>query len=124
VFISWDEDYAFWGPEFPITMRHDDNVLMSKAMQIGELRDHYFSVLAEAIAAADEPTGPDQTGWLEFEVRRQLDLINQALREDPSKPYSFDEHERERSAMIIFSRERTRSVYSQLQTQTAARPRP
>ena len=123
VFIAWDEDYAFGGPEFPITLRHDENVLMSRAMQVGELRDHYYSVLAEAAAAADEPTGPDGMGWLEFEVRRQLDLITDALREDPSKPYSFDEHERERAALIIFSRDRTRSVHSQLQA-SPARLRP
>jgi spore coat protein CotH len=119
VFIAWDEDYAFWGPEFPITLRHDENVLMSKAMQVAELRDHYFSVLAEASAAADEPTDTEGMRWLEFEVRRQLDLINEALREDPSKPYSFDEHERERAALIIFSRDRTRSVHSQFSTLTA-----
>jgi spore coat protein CotH len=114
VFISWDEDNSFFGSEFPIRMRHEDNVLMSKAMQVAELRDQYNSVLAEAMRIADEPTGPDAIGWFEYEVRRQLDLIDAAMREDPSKPYSYDEHVSSRTGLIIFSRERTRSVDSQL----------
>jgi spore coat protein CotH len=119
VFISWDEDNAFFGPEFPITMRHEDNVLMSKAMQVRELHDEYNNVLAEAARLADEPTGPDGMAWLEFEVRRQLDLISDAMREDPSKPYTFDQHLADRNFMILFSRERTRNVNSQLRPGTA-----
>ena len=38
VFIAWDEDNAFWGPEYPIDMRQQDNVLTRKAMQVPELR--------------------------------------------------------------------------------------
>ena len=59
VFIAWDEDNAFWGPSSRSTMRHEDNVLMRKAMQIPELRDAYYNGLADAMRLADEPTGPD-----------------------------------------------------------------
>jgi hypothetical protein len=59
---------------------------------------------------------------LEFEVRRQLDLINQAMREDPSRSYSFEEHEASRNLMILFSRERTRSVQSQMSAAPLRRP--
>ena len=114
-FIAWDEDNSFFGSEFPITTRHEDNILMSKAMQVSELRDQYYSVMAEASRIADEPTGPDGLGWLEFEVRRQLDLISDAMRDDPSKPYTFDEHVTSRTGLIIFSRDRTRNVHAQMQ---------
>ena len=93
VFIAWDEDNAFWGPEYPIDFRLQDNVLIRKAMQVPELRDTYYNVLGEAMRLADEPTGPDGLAWLEFEIRRQRDMIADAMREDPSRPYTFDEHE-------------------------------
>lgn len=121
VLIAWDEDTAFWGPEFPIDMRHGENVLMRKMMEVPELRDYYDQVLIQAMASADEPTGPEGLGWLEFEVRRQLDLIADAMRDDPSRPYTFDQHERERNAMIIFSRERSRNVHDQLRVLREAR---
>jgi spore coat protein CotH len=122
VFIAWDEDNAFAGHEFPIMSRVDENVLMSKAMQVPELRAEYNNMLVEASRISDEKTGDDGLGWLEFEVRRQLDLINQAMREDPSRPYSFDEHEVSRNLVIVFARERTRSVQSQRSATPLRRP--
>jgi spore coat protein CotH len=80
VFIAWDEDNAFWGTDFAIDMRHDENVLMRKAMQVPELRDTYYSALREAARSSDERSGPDGLPWLEYEVRRQLDLIDAAMR--------------------------------------------
>jgi spore coat protein CotH len=124
VFIAWDEDNAFWGPEFPITMRHADNVLMAKAMQVPELRDEYNRTLLEASRLSDEPTGADGTGWLEYETRRQLDLLYDAMRDDPSKPYTTEEHENERNAVILFARERSQNVRSQLGSSSSARVRP
>ena len=112
VFVAWDEDNAFWGPEFPITLRHEENVLMNKAMQIPELREEYNRSLLEASRVAEEET--DGIGWLEFETRRQLDLLYDALREDPVKPYSFEEHENARNAVITFARDRSRNVRNQL----------
>jgi spore coat protein H len=114
VFLAWDEDNAFWGPEFPITMRHQENVLMSKAMEVPELRELYNDVLMEAVRLAEEPTGPDRVPWLEYEIRRQLDLVNGALRDDPARPYTMDEHDTSRVAVLIFARERSRNVREQL----------
>ena len=37
VFIAWDEDNAFWGPEFGLTTRHEENVVLRKAMEVREL---------------------------------------------------------------------------------------
>ena len=122
VFLAWDEDNAFWGPEFPITMRHQDNVLMSKAMQVSELHDLYNAVLLEAAQLAEEPTGDDGVPWLEYETRRQLDLLYDALREDPVKPYSIEEHENARNAVILFARDRMRYVRDQLTNGSARRP--
>jgi spore coat protein CotH len=112
VFIAWDEDNAFWGPEFPLTIRHEENVLARKAMEVEELRNLYFETLAEAARIADTPAEGRETPWLEEEVRRQLDLVEPALRDDPSKPYSMDDHAAARGQMITFARERGRFVES------------
>ena len=112
-FISWDEDNALWGPEFGLTTRHDENVLMRKAMEVRELSDLYYATLAEAARIAETPEGTD-LGWLENEVRRQLDMIRDPIIEDRNRPYSFDEHEGQRTFMIIFARDRSRFVQSNL----------
>jgi spore coat protein CotH len=123
VFLAWDEDNAFWGTEFPLNMRHDENVLMQKAMQVPELRATYYNVMAEAVASASEPTGPDGLGWLEFEVRRQTDLIYQAFLEDPAKPYSFEEFDVARNQMISVAHNRAGYVQQQIAaSQTLRRP--
>jgi spore coat protein CotH len=121
VFLAWDEDNAFWGPEFPVNMRHDENVLMRKAMQVAELREIYRATLDEAIETLEEPTGADGTSWFESEVRRQLDLIENAMREDPSKPYTFEDFAHARNAMIQFAGARSRFVRDALQQGTLRR---
>ncbi|MGH9176228.1 MAG: CotH kinase family protein, partial [Vicinamibacterales bacterium] len=88
VFLAWDEDNGFVASDFPLNMRHEENVLMRKAMQVPELGAAYYNVLAEAAASASEPTGPAGLPWLEFEVRRQTDLISDALNADPVWPYT------------------------------------
>lgn len=110
VFIAWDEDNAFAFPDFDVRYRHDDNVLMRKAMQVPDLNRAYYDGLRAAMAAADELTGPDQLGWLESEIRRQTDLVTDAIREDPVKPYTFDQFQNARVAMILFAQQRSRFV--------------
>jgi spore coat protein CotH len=114
VFLAWDEDNAFWGPEFPLNIRHDENVLFRKAMEVGELRDLYYATLAEAARLAETPDQGSELGWLENTVRGQLDLVYDALAEDPNKPYSMDDHAFHRSAVIIFSTQRSRFVQANL----------
>jgi spore coat protein H len=114
VLIPWDDDNAFRGAEYPIFYRHDDNVLTGNAMAVPELKDLYVQVLRESIRVAEEPTGEDGVPWLEHETRRQLDLIWDAMAEDPVRPYAFGEHERAREEMIVFARERAQSVREQL----------
>jgi spore coat protein CotH len=110
VFIAWDEDNAFAFPDFDIRFRHDENVLMRKAMQAPALNAEYFAGLRAVMAAADEVTGPDQLSWFEYEIRRQTDLVSDAIRDDPAKPYTFDEFQNARVAMILFARQRSRFV--------------
>lgn len=121
VFLAWDEDNAFWGPDFPIAMRHQENVLMNKAMQVPELNAAYHAVLAQAVASASELTGPGNLPWLEYEIRRQCDLIYDAFREDTSKPYSNDDHDNACVAMILFARGRPGFVASELSAVPARR---
>ena len=96
------------------SMRHDDNVLMRKAMQVPDLHAAYNNLLAEAAAVSDEVTGPDQLGWFEYETRRQLDLVYDALRDDPAKPYTMEDHDNARNAVTLFARERSRNVREQM----------
>lgn len=109
-FIAWDEDNAFAFPDFSLTERHNDNTLMRKAMEVPELRSEYYNGLRAAMTAADEPTGADGLGWLEAEIRRQTDLISSAIQEDPVKPYTFDEYQNARVAMILFAQGRSQFV--------------
>jgi spore coat protein CotH len=114
VFLAWDEDNAFDSTDFPVTTRQEENVLVRKAMQVPELREAFYNGLRAAIASADEPTGPNQVPWLEYEVTRQLDLVAQAVRDDQNKPYSVVDHEAARAAMIAFAQNRSRIVREQL----------
>ena len=114
VFLAWDEDNAFFDPAFPISMRHEENILTRKAMQVPELSAAYNNLLLEAAAVSTEPTGPDLVGWFEYETRRQLDLVNDALRDDPAKPYTMDAHDNARDLVIQFARGRARNVREQL----------
>ena len=106
-FIAWDEDNAFAFADFDLRTRHDDNVLMRKAMQVPELREAYYNGIRAALTAADEPTGPDNLRWLEYEIRRQTDLVSAAYQEDPVKPFTFDEFQNARAAMILFAQNRS-----------------
>lgn len=113
VFIAWDDDNAFWGPDFALATRHDENVLFRKAMEVRELSDLYYSTLEESARMAETPDGSD-LGWLESEVRHRLDMVREPLDDDPNKPYSMDEHDRDRSALIVFATQRHRFVQSNL----------
>jgi spore coat protein CotH len=114
VFIAWDEDNAFHSADFSVTRRHDENVLMRKAMQIPELRTEYYDMLARAAASASEATGSNNLGWMEYEMRRQLDLIAQPIRDDEFKPYSISDHEAARAQMLTFAQTRARIVTDQI----------
>ena len=113
MFIAWDEDNAFAFPDFGLETRHGENVLFRKMMEVRELNDLYYQTLQEAAEAA-ESREASAIGWLEGEVRRRLDLVRESLELDTNKPYSMDDHERERGAMINFASQRSRFVQSNL----------
>ena len=100
--IAWDEDNAFLSADFPIAMRHEENVLMRKMMESGGWRAQYYSGLEEASESAARVEEGQSEAWLLAEMRRQLDLIGGAMREDPSKPYSNDEHAAARASLLEF----------------------
>jgi spore coat protein CotH len=102
VFIAWDEDNAFLQPDFGITMRHDENVLMRKVMETSAWRLQYFTSLQDAANSAAQVNDGQTEGWLLAEMRRQLDLVAEPMREDPSKPYSNDDHAAARAALVDF----------------------
>ncbi len=110
VLIAWDEDNAFLRPDFGITTRHDENVLTRKMMAWPAYSTQYFAVLQEAANSARQPDEGQSEGWLQVEVRRQLDLIADAMREDPSKPFTNDEFETARVIMMNFPNPRVSYV--------------
>src|SRR5918993_5422000 len=112
VFIAWDEDVAFLSPEFGITTRIDDNVLTRKTLELPAYRSQYFSVLGEAATAAAD--------WMRAEMQRQLDLIDQAMREDPQKPYTNAEYQAERERVLAFPDARISFVRCEVSRQTGA----
>jgi len=101
-FIAWDEDNAFLAPDFPVAMRHDENIVMRKLMETPAWEAYYYAVLNEAAESASQVDEGQTEGWLQAEMRRQLDLIAEAMRQDPSKPYSNDDHAAARDAMLAF----------------------
>ena len=115
-FIPWDEDNAFQSAQWPITMFHDDYVLMRRAMQIPALRAAYFDGLLEAAAAAMQPvTGdPAGPGWLEQEIQIRRAQITPFMHADPLKPYSNEDFEAAMDALVAFPRARAEFVRSEV----------
>jgi spore coat protein CotH len=113
VLIAWDNDNTFWGPTFGTTTRLDDNVLMRKLMEAREYRDLYFAEIGRAAANAEEPDG--EVSWLEAEIRRQLELIDRAMREDPVRPYSVGDFDAAASSMTQFANARIRFVQCEIE---------
>jgi spore coat protein CotH len=112
VFIAWDEDVGFVAPDFGITTRLDENVLTRKTLELPAYRSQYFSVLGEAATAAAD--------WLRQEMQRQLDLIHEAMLEDPQKPYTNDDYAGERAKMLAFPDARITFVRCEVSKQTGS----
>jgi spore coat protein CotH len=102
VFVAWDEDNAFLSTDFGLTTRHDENVLLRKVMEASAWRSQYFTSLQETAESAARIEDGQSDGWLLAEMRRQLDLIADAMRDDPSKPYTNEEHAGARAELLNF----------------------
>lgn len=99
VMIAWDTDNTFWGPMFPI-LPDTSNVLMQKLMRIPEYHALWYQELARANQLAEEG------GWLDTEIIRQVQLIDEAMKADVYKPYSTNAYLGEAGEMLSFARAR------------------
>lgn len=113
VLIAWDADSTFWGPSFPTNDGHDANILMAKLMRVPEYAALYRAELQRVVDLAAETV--EDTTWLDAEIRRQLDLIDQAMREDPNKPHTDDQHAGAADAMRAFTGARLAFVRCELE---------
>lgn len=99
VMIAWDDDNAFWGPTFPVKPP-EDNVLMAALMRIPSYNALWYSELARANQLAE------QDNWLDTEIIRQVQMIDEAMKADPYKPYSSNSYEGKAGEMLSFARDR------------------
>ena len=90
-FVPKDKDASLAFVDMPPTYRFDTNVLVSRAMQVPELRQAYIEALNQCMAFAAEPAADDTRGWLEREIERQAAVVKPAVAEDPVYPYTFDD---------------------------------
>jgi spore coat protein H len=95
VFIAWDEDNAFLGPDFGITTRLGENALTRNTLALSGFNSQYYQVLLEAATSASE--------WMQAEMQRQLTMIATAMQEDTAKPYTNAEHAADRDTMLAFT---------------------
>ena len=109
VLIAWDSDNTFWGVNFPTNEGHNDNVLMQKLMRIPEYAALYVTELRRAADMAE------QDNWLATEISRQVQLIDTAMREDTSKPFSNSTFEGAAGAMNGFTGGRIAFVRCELE---------
>jgi spore coat protein CotH len=99
VLIAWDDDNAFWGPAFPVKPP-EDNVLMAKLMRIPEYNALWYSELARAAQLAE------QDDWLNTEIIRQVQTIDEAMKSDVYKPFSNNSFEGDAGEMLSFAHDR------------------
>jgi hypothetical protein len=86
---------------------------MNKLMRLPEYKAMYQAELQRAMDSAAEPVG--ETTWMEAEIRRQLELIDQAMREDPLKPYGNDRFDGSRGLMSAFTKDRIAFVRCEME---------
>jgi len=109
VLIAWDSDNTFWGINFPTNEGHSTNILMAKLLRIPEYAALYATELRRAADLAQ------QDGWLDTEIIRQVQLIDAAMKEDPSKPFSNSTYEGAAGAMLSFANGRITFVNCELE---------
>ena len=74
---------------------------MQQLMRIPEYNAMWYPELARANQLAE------QDGWLDAEIVRQVQMIDDAMRADVYKPYSNNSYEGEAGEMLAFARERS-----------------
>lgn len=106
--IVWDADNTFWGPEFSLDLSWAGNVLADKLMAVPEYRALYLAEAARAVELAEADD------WLNTEIIRQAQRIDQAMKEDPLRPFSQEAYEGSLGVMLGFARARIAFVKCEL----------
>jgi len=109
VLIAWDSDNAFWGPTFSIDTSWNKNVLVDKLMAIPEYAALYRAEIQRSVEFAEA-----DGGWLNNEIIRQVQMIDAAMKEDPSKPYSLSNYEGSVGVMLGFTNDHLKFVKCEL----------
>ena len=109
VLIAWDADNTFYHPEFPTNSGMNDNVLIRTLMAIPEYNALWYEEMRRNVQMAEEGD------WLNTEIIRQVQRIDQAMKEDPMKPYSNAAYEGRAGEMLNFARARIAFVKCELE---------
>ena len=95
--IPRDKSNAFLdGPEYPIWHNTDSNRLSARAFEYSDLRERYLQYLLDAAGSSvvvenpsvliekglNRPSWLPDAGWMEMEVAREYDQIQEALYQD------------------------------------------
>jgi spore coat protein H len=123
VFIPWDDDLSFNGePTFDVFRGVQGNALASRLLENRDYLALYLRTLQETVDVADKRTDGSQIGALDEEVRRQIALIDEAMLEDPMKPWTETDYVTGRDLMIRFAPQRVRYVGCEVARLTGAPP--
>jgi spore coat protein CotH len=109
VFIAWDADNTFYHPEYPTNSGMNDNILIRALLAIPEYNALWYEELRRNVQMAEEGD------WLNTEIIRHLQRIDQAMKEDPLKPYSNNAYEAKAAEMLTFARRRIAFVGCELE---------
>lgn len=107
--ISWDSDNTFYSPELSINEGWSGNPLMEKLMSVPEYNALFLAEISRTTQLAEAD------GWLDTEIIRQVQRIDTAMEEDPSKPYSNSTYEGAAGVMLSFARARIAFVKCELE---------
>lgn len=129
-FIVYDKSNTFIdGPQYPIFHNINDvppearNRLMVKALAVPELRDLFLQTLLDCAVSASLPdveASPQPApaalvpqpgaGWLEREIIREYNQIQDWALADPSKPFTNEEFEASIQQLLDFAQNRSAFV--------------
>jgi hypothetical protein len=86
-----------------------DNILIRALMAVPEFNALWYEELRRNVQLAEEGD------WLHNEIIRHLQRIDQAMKEDPLKPYSNNAYEAKAEEMLNFARRRIAFVRCELE---------
>ncbi len=121
-FIPWDKSEAFKnGVEYGIFRNLTDvppalqNRLMTRVLAYSDLYDLYLETLLEGAQSIEDRTGsPDGRGWLEREIQREYEQIQEAALTDAFKPFANEEFDDAIIALLDFAARRGNFIRSEV----------